>query len=86
MKPDVDRVRALLSEYIRTELVGSADGSGPRDDDDLLGAGLIDSLGVMSLVYFVEQEFGFDVPAEDVVIEHFLSVATLTRYVSDRLR
>ena len=85
MKPDAARVRELLAEYIRRELIGNPQGPRPMDDDDLLGGGVIDSLGVMSLVYFVEQEFGFPVPAEDVTIEHFLSVATLTRYVSDRL-
>lgn len=85
MKPDADRVRELLSEYIHRELTGNPQGPALREDDDLLGGGVIDSLGVMSLVYFVEQQFGFEVPAEDVTIEHFLSVATLTRYVSERL-
>lgn len=86
MRPDPARVRELLAEYIQRELTGNPHGPILRDDDDLLGGGVIDSLGVMSLVYFVERQFGLEVPPEDVTIEHFLSVATLTRYVSDRIR
>ena len=85
MTMETAHVKARLTEYIRGELLSDPEGRGPDDDEDLLGGGVIDSLGVMSLVYFVEQEFGFEVPPEHVTIENFLSVETLSRYVTDRL-
>jgi len=41
------------------------------DDDDLLTSGLVDSLGMMSLVAFIEEQFGVAVPPEDVTLETF---------------
>ncbi len=55
------------------------------DDEDLLSSGLIDSLGIISLVNFVEDETGLDVPAEDVTLENFISILAIERYL-DRLR
>jgi acyl carrier protein len=51
------------------------------DDADLLTTGLIDSLGIISLVQFIEDETDLDVPAEDVTLEHFLSIATIVDYL-----
>ena len=66
-------MRERLARYIATDLLNEADrviGA----DEDLLASGLLDSLGVMSLIHFIEQDLRIDVPAEDVVIENFESL------------
>ena len=76
-----------LAEYIRRELIG-----GRRDDedfqlnadDDLLTSGLVDSLGVMRLVQFIEQRFELSVPPADLTIENFIDIATTTTYIQSR--
>lgn len=75
-----------LVAYISAELLGLAAPSAARlgPDDDLLGSGTIDSLGVMRLVSFVEAQFGVAVPAGDVTIEHFISVAAIAAYLRQR--
>ena len=83
--PHTTSVRDALVEFIGRELMSDPRGAGPGFEDDLLGSGIVDSLGVMSLVYFVEQTFGFEVPPEDVTVDNFLSVETLTRYIVGRL-
>jgi acyl carrier protein len=55
------------------------------DEDSFLGTGLIDSLGIVQLVAFVESTYGVKVPDADLVPDHFDSVAKLAAYV-DRLR
>jgi len=50
----------------------------------LLGSGLLDSLSVMSLVHYIEQETNVAVPAEDVTIEHFVSLAAIEAYLARR--
>ena len=54
------------------------------DGDDLLSSGLIDSLGIISLVNFVEEETNLDVPAEDVTLENFVSIAAIESYLHER--
>ena len=54
------------------------------DDQSFLATGLIDSLGVLQLVSFVEATFGLQVPDVDLVPEHFDSVERLAEYVRRR--
>ena len=54
------------------------------EDDDLLASGLIDSLGAMALIHFIERDLGIDVPAEDVTIEHFASLRAIDAYLGRR--
>ncbi len=55
------------------------------DGDDLLAEGIIDSLGILQLVTFIEEKFNFTVPDEDVVIENFMSVNALSNYLDQNL-
>lgn len=73
-----------IRRYIADQLLNVKDASVIGDDDDLLGTGLVDSVGMMSLVLFIEEEFGVSVPPEDVVIENFLCVRTIGAYVQGR--
>ncbi len=72
--------QTILMDYIKKELV-----KGRHIDitpaDDLLGAGIIDSLGILQLVAFIEDRFNFQVPDEDVVYENFFSVDALANYL-----
>jgi acyl carrier protein len=73
---------SLLLEYIKKELaVGSK--RNIQMDDDLLSAGIIDSLGVLQLVAFIEEQFNIQMPDEDVVLENFQSVNALANYLDN---
>ena len=75
----------LIDFISRTFLSGTTTGR-LTADDDLLTTGLIDSLGVMRLVGFIESQFAISVPPRDVTIENFLNVRLIVNYVSARRR
>ena len=77
-------VKQSLQRYISQELLSDRRAVPVSDDDNLLGSGLVDSVGLMSLVLFIENEFGVDVPPEDITIEHFLSINTIDAYLRQR--
>jgi acyl carrier protein len=54
------------------------------DDESFLASGLLDSLGIVQLVSFVESTFGIRVPDTDLVPDHFDSVSKLAAYVTRR--
>ena len=54
-------------------------------DDEIVLDGTVDSLGVARLIGFMETEFAISVPAEDVTIENFRSISTMTAYLQRRL-
>lgn len=54
------------------------------DDDHLLANGILDSLGVLDLVGYLEHEFGISVADEDLVPEHFDTLRRLTAFVLEK--
>lgn len=57
----------------------------PSPDVDLVEIGALDSLGFVTLLMHLEEDFGVAVPIEDLDVEKFRSVARITGYLSDRL-
>jgi acyl carrier protein len=72
--------QAILMDYIKQELMKGRN-LPLNAEDDLFSAGIVDSLGVLQLVTFIEERFGFQVPDEDVVYENFYSVKALATYL-----
>jgi acyl carrier protein len=50
-------------------------------DEDLLGSGVIDSVGLMEVVSFVEEEYGIEVGDQDLVADNFRSLQSIRRFV-----
>ena len=50
----------------------------------LLDSGIVDSLGVLDLVGFLEQEFEVSLEDDDLVPENFDSIAALASFVATR--
>jgi acyl carrier protein len=77
--------RNALLTFIRDELLEGRSSSGIEEDTELLQSGIVDSLGIMRLVNFITEEFGYNVPAEDITIENFSSVSVIAAYLGTRL-
>ena len=72
-------LRADLIELINTEI--TLDPSSPVDGDtDLLLTGLVDSLGVVELVGWLEDRLGAEIDPVDVVLENFQSVDRMVAF------
>jgi acyl carrier protein len=56
-----------------------------RVDDRLIEKGIIDSLGLLTLIGFLEQTFGIKVLDSDVTEDKFASIETLSVFVSESL-
>ena len=57
--------------------------AGLSADENLLSTGLIDSLGMMKLIGFIEREFNCKVQPQDMTIENFISVEAMCKYLSE---
>jgi acyl carrier protein len=77
----MDSKQVLIIKYIRENLLNGKGEIELSPEDDLLGSGILDSMGVMRLVGFVEETFNIKVPPEDIVIENFMDVQAITKYV-----
>ncbi|MGE0823679.1 MAG: phosphopantetheine-binding protein [Candidatus Binatia bacterium] len=54
------------------------------DEVHLLESGILDSLGVLDVVTFMEQEFGIIVADEELVPENFQSMSAMARFVEQK--
>jgi acyl carrier protein len=72
-----DKVWAYLVEsflYMRPNLTVDP-------DDSLLRSGVIDSLGVMEVIAFVEETFGVQVAEDEITEAHFGTLNAIARYI-----
>jgi len=71
-----------LIKYISEQLLNNELEEVLEADDDLLGDGILDSLGMMKLILFIEKEYDTKVPPQDMVIENFMTVNHITKYLA----
>ena len=53
--------------------------------DDLLKSGILDSLGILDLVTFVEQSFGITLSDDELLPENFQTVEHLATFVQNKI-
>jgi acyl carrier protein len=75
-----------LLHYLSEELLDPLDNLKLTEDDNILTTGLINSLGIMRLITFVEEEFRLEIPPEDVTLENFRSIRCMADYLERRIR
>ena len=73
-----DRIRHFIEEELDLQ------GVGLEDDTPLLN-GILDSLGLMQLVAFIEEEFELTLDFADVTIQHFRTLGDLEQLVDQKL-
>jgi acyl carrier protein len=74
-------VAGRIRGFIRQELRYDEAGEDLTNDTPLLENGVIDSLGLMELVAFIEEGFGVEIDDADIRVEHFRTVADIARLV-----
>jgi acyl carrier protein len=55
-----------------------------KNSDALLESGIVDSLGVLDLVNFIEEEFSINVEDEELTPENFQTIDRLTAFVETK--
>ncbi len=85
MPADKQKLAKAIIDYIVTNIASDQDIDELKPEDDLLERSLVDSLGIMRLIAFIEQEFDYAVPPQDIVIEHFMTVNAIIDYLAPKL-
>ena len=74
-------VKEQIRQYVAENFLFSDNGFELGNDESFLEAGVVDSLGVLELVTFVEEEFSLQVADEEIVPDNFDSVNRLADYI-----
>ena len=84
--PDEATVRAKLRTFVRDTFLYMKPKFQLNDDDRLLQKGVVDSMGVMEVLTFMETEFSVTVPGEDLTEENLGSISAMAGYLAGRAR
>jgi acyl carrier protein len=75
------KIEDQIKDYIAKNLLFSDNGFPYDDNVSFLDEGIVDSVGVMELVSFVEEGFRVHVEDLDITPENFDSVSKIAAYV-----
>jgi acyl carrier protein len=81
----VSQVRGKLRQYIVENFLYMQQERPFSDDDSFLRFGIIDSLGILEIVAFVEEEWSVDVELPGITEANFGSISAIARYVAGRV-
>lgn len=84
MQETAAAIREQISEFIsKTFPIARQRQVGP--DEQLMENGIIDSLGFLEIITFIERNYKFQVKDEDVTAENFNSIANICSYIERTL-
>ena len=76
-------VGSTIRQFIIQNFLFGEDGN-LGDQTSFLESGIIDSTGMLELVFFLEETFGVSVSDEELVPENLDSIANLVNYLSEK--
>jgi acyl carrier protein len=77
--------RNVIKKFIISSFLKGEKSITLRDDSLFIEEGIIDSIGVLELVAFIEETFGVRVEDEELIPENLDSINRLVTYVESKL-
>jgi acyl carrier protein len=74
----------MIREFISENILYSNNGYPYSDDTSFLESGVIDSMGIMELVMFIEECFSIHIEDHEVVPDNFDSVTKVASFVQKK--
>lgn len=78
-------IEHAVREFLTENFPLSGDASELEREESLIGAGVIDSTGVLEVIGFVEERYEVQIADEEVLPENLDSIASIGRFVAGKL-
>ena len=78
---ETEAVAAALTAFVNGSIMARGRSVQPDDDFERMG---VDSMALLKVLLFVEAEFGFWMPDEDLVMDNLRSPQALAQYICRR--
>ncbi len=70
-----------LEKFMVDQIAGEMGIKSLGPDDDLLAQGIIDSMGVMKLIVFMEDNFKLKIDDSEIIPENFQSLNSMANFI-----
>lgn len=75
-----------LTEFIKSDLARGKGVTQLSETDDLVEAEIMDSLGIMKLILFLENNYSIKISDDDLTLENFTSIQTIDSLVQRKMK
>ncbi|MBV1880123.1 MAG: acyl carrier protein [Pseudomonadales bacterium] len=77
-------VKKKLREYILENYLFTDDQTALNNADSFLDLGIIDSTGIMEVIFFIEEEYGISVEDDEMIPENLDSIDNLVAFITKK--
>lgn len=81
-KLDKGAVKQIVRDFIVAQFLPGEDADSVTDQTELVSGGVLDSLGSLKLVAFLEERFGIVVEAHEVDVDHLDTLEAISTMVT----
>ena len=74
-----------IMEFIKNQLVREKTMINIGRRDDLIESGIIDSLGILKLLEFLESKFSINIADEELIPDNFESIESIESFLSQKI-
>ena len=79
-----DALQDQIQNFILENYLFTNDASALGVDDSLLGRGIVDSTGMLEIIFFIEEQLGVKVKDEEMIPDNLDSVNRIAAFVESR--
>ena len=80
----MSELSAKIREFILAEVNPELGLTRLDDDEPLITSGIVDSLGVLKIMSFLDEAFGVDLSSSEIKLENFKDVRTICALVDQQ--
>ncbi len=75
-----------LEKVLLTEIAADSGKKSLDSDEDLLEHGMLDSMGIMKLIIYLEETFSIKVEDEEIIPDNFQTLNSMVRYLERKMQ
>jgi acyl carrier protein len=79
-----DALRSSIRDFLLENYLFTTDTSAIGVDDSLLGRGIVDSTGMLEVIFFIEEKLGVKVKDEEMIPDNLDSINKIASFVEAR--
>ena len=79
-----DALNDQIRNFILENYLFTNDASALGVDDSLLGRGIVDSTGMLEIIFFIEEQLGVKVKDEEMIPDNLDSVSKIAAFVANK--
>ena len=80
----MDNIKEEICQYVLSQFLPGEKRANLQDDTPLLTSGIVDSVGMLRMIGFVEQRFGIEVDAHDATVDNFERIQDIVAFIESK--